>query len=57
MGLSVSCSTGRLGKIEDLENILRVEYEAKYVGILTIGYSDRVVEKSRINYGQLTTWL
>ena len=57
MGLAVSWSTGRLGKIRGLKDILGVTYEAKCAGILTIGYSDLIIEKSRISLQELTDWL
>ena len=57
MGLAVSWSTGRLGKIRGLKDILCVTYEAKCAGILTIGYSDLMIEKSRISHQELTDWL
>ena len=57
MGLAVSWSTGRLGKIRGLKDILGVTYEAKCAGILTIGYSDLIIEKSRISHQELTDWL
>ena len=57
MGLSVSWSTGRLGKIEGLHEILGITYDAKCAGILTIGYSDISVDKTRISHEELTTWI
>ena len=56
MGLAVSWSTGRLGKIGGLKEILGISYDAKCAGILTIGYSDLMIEKSRISHQELTDW-
>ena len=57
MGLSVGWSTGGISKIENLDNIFGIEEPLKIVGVLTVGYPLSIVEKTRTDYNDKTTWL
>ena len=57
MGLSVGWSTGGISKIENLDKIFSIEESLKIVGVLTVGYSESTVEKTRTHYNDKTAWL
>ena len=57
MGLSVGWSTGGISKIENLDNIFSIEEPLKIVGVLTVGYPESTVEKTRTHYNDKTAWL
>ena len=57
MGLSVGWSTGGISKIENLDKIFGIEEPLKMVGVLTVGYPESTVEKTRTHYNGKTTWL
>ena len=57
IGLSVGWSTGGISKIENLDNIFGIEEPLKIVGVLTVGYPESTVEKTRTHYNDKTVWL
>ena len=57
MGLSVGWSTGGISKIENLDKIFNIEEPLKIVGVLTVGYSESTVDKTRTHYNDKTAWL
>ena len=57
IGLSVGWSTGGISKIENLDNIFGIEEPLKIVGVLTVGYPESIVEKTRTHYNDKTAWL
>ena len=57
MGLSVGWSTGGISKIENLDKILSIGDPLIIVGVLTVGYPESTVEKTRTHYNDKTAWL
>tara|TARA_B100001029_G_scaffold133149_2_gene112048 strand:+ start:805 stop:1368 length:564 start_codon:yes stop_codon:yes gene_type:complete len=57
IGLGVGWSTGKISKINDLNNILGVEPSLKIVGVLSIGYPSSQAKKTRKTYDSLTKWM
>jgi len=57
MGLSAGWSTGGISKIKNLDKIFGIEEPLKMVGVLTVGYPESTVEKTRTHYNDKTNWL
>ena len=57
MGLGVGWSTGKITKINSLDQILGINESLKIVGVLTIGYPHTSLEKTRKSFKSLSTWL
>ena len=57
MGLGVGWSTGKITKINSLDQILGIKESLKIVGVLTIGYPHTSLEKTRKSFKSLSTWL
>ena len=57
MGLGVGWSTGKITKINSLDQILGINESLKIAGVLTIGYPHTSLEKTRKSFKSLSTWL
>jgi len=57
IGLGVGWSTGKISKINNLNNILGVDSNLKIVGVLSIGYPSSITKKTRIDHDSLTKWM
>jgi len=57
LGLGVGWSTGKISKLKNLNTILGVDQTLKIVGVLSIGYADSNIEKSREEFKNLTKWI
>jgi|TARA_B110000263_G_scaffold241110_1_gene245006 nitroreductase len=57
LGLGVGWSTGTISKINNLNTILGITENLKITGVLSIGYPDLEILKTRTNYKTLTKWL
>ena len=57
IGLGVGWSTGTISKIDNLNTILGITENLKITGVLSIGYPDLEISKTRTNYKTLTKWL
>ncbi|MFL2653845.1 MAG: nitroreductase [Dehalococcoidia bacterium] len=57
LGLGVGWSTGKISKIKNLKKLLDVDQTLKIVGVLSIGYPNSNIEKSREEFSNLTKWL
>jgi len=57
LGLGVGWSTGTISKIDNLNTILGITENLKITGVLSIGYPDLEISKTRTNYKTLTKWL
>ena len=57
MGLGVGWSTGNVAKIRNISRILGTDENLRIAGVLTVGYPDAVVPKTRKDYETLTKWL
>ena len=57
MGLGVGWSTGKITKINSLDQILGINESLKIVGVLTVGYPHTLLEKTRKSFKSLSTWL
>lgn len=57
LGLGVGWSTGKISKINNLNKLLEVDETLRIVGVLSIGYPNSNIEKSREEFSSLTKWL
>jgi len=57
LGLRVGWSTGKISKIKNLNQLLDVDQSLKIVGVLSVGYAESIIKKSREEFKNLTKWL
>ena len=57
MGLGVGWSTGKICKISNLDEILKLKDQLKIVGVLSVGYPKSNSKKTRKDFKTITTWL
>ena len=56
IGLSVGWSTAAIARIDKVENIFDIGEAVKIVGVLAVGHSELVGEKTRTSHNDKTTW-
>lgn len=57
LGLGVGWSTGNVAKIRNMNQILGTDEDLKIAGVLTVGYPEALVPKTRKDYETVTKWL
>jgi len=57
LGLGIGWSTGKISKIDNLNKLFEVDQTFKIVGVLSVGYSNSIIEKTRQEFTTITKWI